>query len=70
MAFAMAAVMAKDTDYVPVAKEHKDKILAQTKMAANGQEVSADVQGAGQAGHLSLRLHVPRPLLCRHEGQP
>src|SRR4029450_1423002 len=38
MAFAMAAVMAKDTGYIPAAE--KDKILAQTEMAANGQEVT------------------------------
>ena len=46
----MAAVMAKDTDYVPAAKEHKAKILAQTKMAANGEEVSAEFKAPGKPG--------------------
>ena len=48
MAFAMAAVMAKDTDYVPAA--HKDKILAQTTMAANGQEVTATFKAPAKPG--------------------
>ena len=48
MAFAMAAVMAKDTDYVPVAQ--KDKILAQTGMAANGQEVSTTFKAPAKPG--------------------
>ena len=48
MAFAMAAVMAKDTDYVPAAQ--KDKILTQTTMAANGQEVSTTFKAPGKPG--------------------
>ena len=48
MAFAMAAMMAKDTDYVPAAQ--KDKILAQTTMAANGQEVSTTFKAPGKPG--------------------
>ena len=50
MQFAMAAVMAKDTGYIPA--EYKTKILAQSEMAAGGQEVQlipvVAVPAAGQ----------------------
>jgi azurin len=48
MAFAMAAVMAKDTGYIPAAE--KDKILAQTEMAANGQEVTTTFKAPAKPG--------------------
>jgi azurin len=48
MAFAMAAVMAKDTGYIPAAQ--KDKILAQSDMAANGQEVSVAFKAPAKPG--------------------
>ena len=61
MAFAMAAVMAKDTDYVPIAqKEQKDKILTMTKMAANGQEVSTEFKAPAKPGTY--------PYLCTFPG--
>ena len=48
MAFAMAAVAAKDTGYLPAAE--KDKILAFTEMAANGQEVSVNFKAPAKPG--------------------
>jgi azurin len=48
MAFAVAAVMAKDTGYIPVAE--KDKILEMTGMAANGEEVSATFKAPAKPG--------------------
>ena len=50
MAFAMAAVMAKDTGYIPAAAAEKDKILAQTEMAANGQEVTTTFKAPAKPG--------------------
>src|SRR5262245_8889295 len=38
MQFAMAAVMAKDTGYIPA--QYKAKVLANSEMAPGGQEVS------------------------------
>ena len=38
MQFAMAAVMAKDTGYIPA--DYKAKVLVHSEMAAGGQEVS------------------------------
>lgn len=48
MAYAMAAVMAKETGYMPVA--HKDKVLVSTEMAAGGQEVSATFKAPAKPG--------------------
>jgi azurin len=48
MAFAMAAVTSKDTGYIPAAQ--KDKILANTEMAANGQEVSVTFKAPAKPG--------------------
>jgi azurin len=48
MAYAMAAVMAKDTGYLPAA--HNDKVLAKTDLAAGGQEVSVTFKAPAKPG--------------------
>ncbi len=48
MAYAMAAVMAKDQGYLPVAQ--KDKVLAFTDLAAGGQEVTVTFKAPAKPG--------------------
>jgi azurin len=48
MAYAMAAVMAKDTGYLPAA--HKDKVIAKTDLAAGGQEVTVTFKVPAKPG--------------------
>jgi azurin len=48
MEFAMAAVMAKDTGYIPA--QYKAKILALTEMAAGGQEVTVTFKAPAKPG--------------------
>jgi len=48
MAFAMAAVMAKDTGYIPPTM--KNKIIVATQMAAGGQEVTATFKAPSKPG--------------------
>ena len=46
--FAMAAVMAKDTGYIPA--QYKAKILAQSDLAGGGQEVTATFKAPAKPG--------------------
>lgn len=46
--FAMMAAMARATDYIPVAL--KDKILVATKMAGNGETVTAEFKAPTKPG--------------------
>ena len=48
MDYAMAAVMAKDTGYIPAAK--KDKVIAKTDLAAGGQEVTVTFKAPAKPG--------------------
>ena len=48
MAYAMAAIMAKDTGYLPAAQN--DKVLAKTDLAAGGQEVSVTFKAPAKPG--------------------
>jgi azurin len=48
MAYAMAAVMAKDQGYLPVAQ--KDQVIASTDLAAGGQEVSVTFKAPAKPG--------------------
>ena len=48
MAFSMAAVMAKDTGYIPA--DYKAKILAHSEMAAGGQEATVTFKAPAKPG--------------------